>query len=306
MIRNRIFNVDVFGVLRHRYLSPAFAIKFGERAIKNCFRDQLNAIRQEGRDNMGIHPCVFTELGIPYDMDNGAAYKTGDYTSQILAMDANHFALETGKQNFTLWNYTASNSHQWGDQWNGEDLSIFSTDDQPLPMTSASLSGGSSSASLDTDASSLASRDPKKEQLRLLNRVDDPEAGHFRAAQAYIRPTPVATHGDLQSHLFDLRANKFMMEVTAQTPASDDAPSEIFLPTFHFERGQFDVQTSGGRWDLDVDDTEGTLTQRLRWWNPAGNHSLTVKASSRRTGLSLGKAEDEGWIDLCMDKCQVM
>jgi len=58
---------------------------------------------------MGIHPCVFTEIGIPYDMDDKHAYKTGDYSSQIAAMDANHFGLEASKVNgFTLWTYVAT------------------------------------------------------------------------------------------------------------------------------------------------------------------------------------------------------
>ena len=57
---------------------------------------------------MGARPCFFSELGIPYDMDNGKAYKTGDYSSQISAMDANHFALEGNKLNFTLWTYCAT------------------------------------------------------------------------------------------------------------------------------------------------------------------------------------------------------
>ena len=57
---------------------------------------------------MGTHPCVFTEIGIPYDMDDKYAYKTGDYSSQISAMDANHFALEgCGANGFTLWVYMA-------------------------------------------------------------------------------------------------------------------------------------------------------------------------------------------------------
>lgn len=106
--RNRLWNVDVFGVLRGRYLSPALAIKVGETAIRNCFRDQLKAIRKEGYDNMGLHPCVFTEIGIPFDMDNQNAYKTGDYSSQVLAMDANHFALEGIQSGFTWWVYTAT------------------------------------------------------------------------------------------------------------------------------------------------------------------------------------------------------
>ena len=66
-------------------------------------------MRQEGLDYMGEHPCLFSEIGIPYDMDDKYAYKTGDYTSQALAMDANHFALEgSGTAGFTLWVYMAT------------------------------------------------------------------------------------------------------------------------------------------------------------------------------------------------------
>ena len=107
--RNRWWNVDVFGVLRGKYLSPAFAIKIGETAIRNCIRDQLSAIRQEGVDYMGERPCIFTEIGIPFDMDEKYAYRTGDYSSQLHAMDANHFALEgSGVAGYTLWVYVAT------------------------------------------------------------------------------------------------------------------------------------------------------------------------------------------------------
>ncbi len=58
---------------------------------------------------MGNHPCVFTEIGIPYDMDDKYAYKTGDYSSQVAAMDANHFALEaSGVNGYSLWVYMAN------------------------------------------------------------------------------------------------------------------------------------------------------------------------------------------------------
>ena len=104
--RNRYWNVDVFGILRGKYISPVFAIKVGETAIRNCFKDQLSAIRKEGMDYMGEHPCVFTEIGIPYDMDEKYAYKTGDFSSQSSAMDANHYALEgCGANGYALWVY---------------------------------------------------------------------------------------------------------------------------------------------------------------------------------------------------------
>lgn len=104
-----MWNVDVFGVLRGKYLTPAFAIKVGETAIRNCFSHQLKAIREEGTEYMGVHPCIFTEIGIPYDMDDKYAYKTGNYSSQIAALDANHFALEDSMANgFALWTYVVN------------------------------------------------------------------------------------------------------------------------------------------------------------------------------------------------------
>ena len=104
--RNRLYNVDVIGVLRGKYLTPAFAVKIGETAIRNCLRNQLKFLRDESLNYMGNHPLLFTEIGIPYDMDDKHAYKTGDYSSQISAMDANHFALEGSTANgFTLWLY---------------------------------------------------------------------------------------------------------------------------------------------------------------------------------------------------------
>lgn len=105
--RNRLYNVDVIGVLRGKYLTPAFGMKLGETAIRNCLRDQLKFLRDESLRYMGNHPVIFTETGIPYDMDDKYAYKTGDYSSQISAMDAIHYALEGSTSNgFTLWVYT--------------------------------------------------------------------------------------------------------------------------------------------------------------------------------------------------------
>ena len=104
---NRTWNVDVYGVLRGHYYHPVFAIKLGEAAIRNCFRDQHAALRNEGIEYMGNHPCLMTEFGIPYDMDSKYAYKTGDYSSQSAALDANHFAVEaSGLDGYSLWLYT--------------------------------------------------------------------------------------------------------------------------------------------------------------------------------------------------------
>ncbi|KAJ9647076.1 endo-1,4-beta-glucanase [Coniosporium tulheliwenetii] len=307
---NRLWNVDVFGLLRGRYLSPAFAIKIGETAIRNCFRDELAAIRKEGIDYMGNHPCVFTEIGIPYDMDDQYAYKTGDYSSQIAAMDANHFALEGCKANgFTLWTYVATNNHYWGDQWNGEDLSIYSKDDLPLPTPG---SGAESRNSLDPNSPSysqsqlsrISSITPSnlKQALSGENMTstgskppsDKPDKPGYRAAEAFVRPTPIATHGDLLTHGFDLRNCIFRLSLTAKTPTQDDAPTEIFLPEHHFPQGRNTIEVSGGKWTISVEEGEGCETQRLRWWHGEGDQHITIKGVRRKTGTVLGAEEEEG------------
>lgn len=106
--RNRLYNLDIIGLLRGKYLAPVFAIKIGEKSIRKSLRRQLKFLRNESLQHMGNHPLLFSEIGIPYDMDDKHAYKTGDYSSQVRAMDANHFALEGSKANgFALWVYVA-------------------------------------------------------------------------------------------------------------------------------------------------------------------------------------------------------
>jgi hypothetical protein len=107
-------------------------IKFsiGRRKKRKDFRKQIKALiaQFEGRSS-GV-PTVIGEVGIPYNMNKKFAYKTDDFSRQIMAMDDSLQALESNVVNFTLWNYTADNSNARGDLWNDEDLSIFSRDHQ--------------------------------------------------------------------------------------------------------------------------------------------------------------------------------
>ncbi|KAI9658115.1 MAG: hypothetical protein M1829_006841 [Trizodia sp. TS-e1964] len=322
---NRLWNVDVFGILRGRYLSPAFAIKVGETAIRNCLRDQLAAIRKEGIDYMGDHPCVLTEFGIPYDMDDRNAYKTGNYSSQSSAMDANHFAVEgSGMAGYCLWLYMTSNTHQWGDQWNGEDLSIYSLDDQPLPLPSLPLLNKSTSSLQKTDSSSQR---PSVEMSRVspsnlretlttpsitsLPSTKNPEltnAPGYRAAEAYVRPSPITTVGQIKSHGFDLRNTHFSLTLTTPNATKEEAPTEIFLPEFHFAPDNIHVQVSGGKWELTVADGFDGPLQTLRWWHAEGEQSLSVAAIVKRK-QALGQAAegDDGYLEQCQqNSCMVM
>ncbi|THV66465.1 glycoside hydrolase [Aureobasidium pullulans] len=318
---NRFWNVDVVGIMRGKYLSPAFAVKIGESAIRNCFRDQLKYLREEGEEKMGARPTVFTEIGIPYDMDDKYAYKTGNYTSQTLAMDANHYALEgSGVAGFTLWTYVPSNTHYWGDNWNGEDLSIYSADDKQLPTSpevdsatynpeSPSYSEGRTSGDASVSPSILkrtlsvdrmsASRTPS---------VNSEGVG-MRAAEAYVRPTQTATHGRVVSHGFDLKNCVFHLTLSAPSSTAEDAPTEIFLPEYHFPQGKTEVEVLGGKWKISVDETQGASQQVLRWWHAAGEQKLTVKGLKRRQGTAIGSEAEAGYLDQCKEtgkSCTVM
>ena len=130
-----LWTVDYIGYIRGKYWNILGALSFGYGGIKNNFSRQLCLIKDEGTTYLGDTPCLIGEIGIPYDMDGKAAYKPGGaaYKKQILAMNANMTALERNLLNFTLWNYCPDNGHQWGDLWNGEDLSIWSKDDAHRP-----------------------------------------------------------------------------------------------------------------------------------------------------------------------------
>ncbi|KAI6992161.1 glycoside hydrolase family 5 protein [Hortaea werneckii] len=330
---NKLWNVDVLGVLRGRYLSPAFALKIGEGAIRRCFRDQLDEIRKEGEEHMGEHPLIFTEIGIPYDMDDAYAYRTGDYSSQAAAIDANFFAVEgSGAAGLTWWLYTVENSHRWGDNWNGEDLSIYCREDRALPPPRADLTA--STYYKDEDAESDASGQKTKKNLNpsySMSRTttasssstpttqqpqsqqqEQPNPPGYRAAQSYIRPHPTYTHGTLLAHSFDLRTCSFSLALTASSPTPQETPTELFLPEFHFPTGKTSVDISGGKWEvLTIDDTERVVEsgsgsgdgnddeaapqQILRWWHGAGEQKLSVKGLRRKKGgLYVPRRDEDG------------
>ncbi|KAI5793820.1 glycoside hydrolase superfamily [Peziza echinospora] len=321
---NRYWNIDVLGVLRGRYMSPVFAIRIGETAIRNCFKEQLTAMREEGIQNIGQTPCLFSEIGIPYDMDNKAAYATGDYSSQIRALDANHYALEGSNLNFTLWTYAATNDHTWGDQWNGEDLSIFSVDDNAISSSipasyldkngnvTVSTTATASSAS-DSITSSSASATPNTSYMSLDMKKQNPTptpptttVAGSRAAEAFIRAAPIATNGRIIKYGFDLAKAVFELKLEAEAPTREDAPTEVFVPKLHFPRdgGATKVVVSGGRTEF-VDDGNGKGGggNVLRWWHNEGEQTIRI------TGVRTMDVEVEDTnlaLQLCDRACSVM
>ena len=115
--------------------SPFFSVRvdtrrpvFGRKAVARSFFEQLADSVRWTKDRMGGMPCLLGEFGLPFDLNEGRAYRTGDYSLHEEALSAYYDAADANLLNSTIWNYTTSNTHEHGDGWNGEDLSIWSKD----------------------------------------------------------------------------------------------------------------------------------------------------------------------------------
>ncbi|KAA1067163.1 hypothetical protein PGT21_012759 [Puccinia graminis f. sp. tritici] len=249
------FNADALGILRGKYPSVVFGLKIGETAIRKCMRAQLGMLKQDGLEKMGEFPTMMGEIGIPYDLDKSKAYKDGDYSNQIKAMDASLNACDGENMlSYTLWTYCPSNSHQWGDLWNGEDLSLWSSDDamyqgstyaekssrhgkvlgRPFQYNYGAQSAGptpnASAVTLNHRSTDVSETDLVRKgmftpmdgsssntslELGLMNLNDG-----ARALPAFCRPFPVAIVGVPSYFNFDIHSASF--ELTVEVDAEKD------------------------------------------------------------------------------------
>lgn len=139
------------------------------------------------------------------------------------------------------------------------------------------------------------------------SRKTDDDVRGLRAAEAFIRPTPVAVHGDISSYGFDLRYATFKLALTAPSSTTEDAPTVVYLPEFHFPTGQTSIEVSGGKWTISSDDSTGALQQTLCWWHAEGDQHIIVKGVVRKPGSAIGTEEDEGYLQQCQKQnCAVM
>lgn len=137
-----------------------------------------------------------------------------------------------------------------------------------------------------------------------------PEIGSkpgYRAAEAYVRPSPISTVGNVTSYGFDLRNATFTFALDCKAAATEAAPTEIFLPEFHFPPQNTHVEVSSGKWTISVDDADGGIIQRLRWQHGAGKQNMTVKGVQRMQGMASGREEEEGYYEQCkQSRCSLM
>lgn len=134
-----------------------------------------------------------------------------------------------------------------------------------------------------------------------------PQPKGYRAAEAYLRPSPIYVGGTLASHVFDLRNCRFTMNLTAKAATAPDAPTEIYLPEFHFPEGNTVVAVSGGKWELNYQEIQNIKLQRLRWWHAEGEQDIKIEGVKRQPGEFAPSADDVSYLEQCQSgQCSMM
>ena len=131
---------DDFTLFRKQYVAwmaydvPARKVVIGAKNVQRMMARQVGELVQAAETRRGNVPTLIGEFGIPFDMEHKKAYRTGDFRSQVKALDRSYQAMDENLVSCTLWNYTSDNTNARGDLWNDEDLSIFSRDQQANPV----------------------------------------------------------------------------------------------------------------------------------------------------------------------------
>jgi len=124
---------------RASYDTRAGKIVMGTGNVQRMFTRQLGSIKTASADIPGGIPTVIGEFGLCYDIDQGSAFRTWEqkpsraWRTHVRALSMYYDAVDANLLHSMLWNYTPDNDNEWGDQWNLEDFSIFSVDQQTDP-----------------------------------------------------------------------------------------------------------------------------------------------------------------------------
>jgi hypothetical protein len=190
-----------------------------QEAVAAKYTAQLGHIARLG-DALGEDgaPTLIGEFGIPFDLDDGAAYgawANGDrsqapWQRHELALGLMYDAMDALLISSTQWNYTAANRNEAaiGDTWNQEDLSIYSADQATGP--------------------------------------NDPSSGG-RAVRGFCRPYARRIQGTPKSARFDRAEGSFTLMFDADLAIR--APTEIFVPLIHFLNGaKVDAYNCDAEW----------------------------------------------------------
>lgn len=98
------------------------------------------------------------------------------------------------------------------------------------------------------------------------------------------------------------------MCLTAKSVTSTDAPTEIYLPDFHFPEANTVVAVSGGKWELDYLEIQSIKIQRLRWWHAEGEQDIKIEGIKRQPGeFANPSGDDVTYLEQCQrGQCMIM
>lgn len=112
---------------------------------------------------------------------------------------------------------------------------------------------------------------------------EEPPKKGYRAAEAHIRPWPIAVRGKAESFGFELDTVTFKLELTAPeaSPLEDEpTPTLIYLPEYHFPLDETIITASTGSYNMSVD--RGMRV--LKWWHPEGSQSISILGVKKTNG----------------------
>ena len=199
--------------------------------------------------------------------------------------------------------------------WDGEDLSVWSTEDTPKsipsPFDEEKIHGKDQSPQ-DPYLHGTAIHDNRHgdepipqdlaftfpHNLRL-------ELGS-RAMEAFVRPAPIVTCGVPTSYTFDLANCSFQFKFTPSVE-KDNNPTEVFIPDYFFRGGaEPEVAVSSGRWECI------RPVQVLRWWHEgSGEQTFRISSRYRHTGMA-ETVDDAGafylgdWVARILIQCKIL
>lgn len=154
----------------------------GADAVIAAYVKQIEDAKAKGQ-GMGLVPTWFGETGIPYDINDKHAYKTGDFSELDTFASLIYGALDKTLSSYSIWCYSSDNSNEKGEGWNNEDYSIYSPDQRKNP--------------------------------------NDINSGG-RALSEVVRPYPVATAGTPVSIEFDAKSKAFRYTFKADKAIAAD------------------------------------------------------------------------------------
>ncbi|GAA5851965.1 hypothetical protein JCM8547_000111 [Rhodosporidiobolus lusitaniae] len=279
-------SANVQGLARGMFLLKA--LYFGRSGLRKNYALQIRNIFRHSYRQIGEVPVVLGETGCPFDLNGGKAFKTGKWRGSWQERMLEGICAAVGEKalgNFNLWTYNPLNDNEWGDAWNGENFSWFSSSDRTDTALEQAEKEGGEEARLNVGA-------------RCLDAVERPYACKtagiplrasydfhtLRFSYSYINPIPA-------SHPLAAVASTATLP---QAQAEVDSPplvgveckareTEVFLPRRRYGRpfreGRLGVKIREGDGEWRYDEELQTLYLLHTNLSPGFVHTLSISVT---------------------------